>query len=358
MRKISQAVQSLRDTILRRQLISPQLLDQIDNDIPDVLTIQLLRNVHSDILQYLDLTQRDKVNFILLSPSRKAAGQEQAKKNRARDWWSATDGVGLQQRATAANNIGSQFQKLFPQFASIEENTTQLVDFIKSKGEIFSLEAVIDAYQALCSQGLIWVTPENCGLEGSEMIRGKVLTSRTDFYKILEAVKVLSDEEKEQERVAGLSADSYASEFLQKDEVPTVIQRRIESDIREFCSNHRNYDPTPEGKEILLSWIRDQGLHVCHDSLEASWAANQEKLHAANCIFDEGPSIPVRYNASTLVDHRKSYIPPVEREVTLEPSPTVKRVDMDKLLALPADEFQRVVNGTPGLRELLDGEQE
>ena len=56
---------------------------------------------------------------------------------------------------------------------------------------------------------------------------------------------------------------------------------------------------------------------------------------------------------------RKDYIAPTipTRPITLDPPETPKRIDMDKLLALPADEFRRVVNGTPGLRELLDGEQ-
>jgi hypothetical protein len=55
----------------------------------------------------------------------------------------------------------------------------------------------------------------------------------------------------------------------------------------------------------------------------------------------------------------KDYIAPTipNRPITLEPTPTVKRISMEMLLALPSDKFQRVVNGTPGLRELLDGDK-
>ena len=293
------------------------------------------------------------VELALSEQSRKQAGQEQLQKNNFRQFWNDAP-EDTKKRVQIAGQVGYEFQNLYPQFVSCEENTTQIVNFIKDSGEVFSLGAVIRAYQNLCARGLIWVTPENAGLEGSEAVRGRLLTNRPDFYKLLEPVKVLSDSEKEQQRVAGLSADEYAAEFLQKDELPPIIQRRIESDIREFCLNHPTYDPSPEGKEILLSWIRRQGLHVCHDSLEASWLANQEKLHAANCIFDSGPSIPVRYNASILVDHRKPHIPEIERSVVIREPESAKRFSMADILSWDSATMVKMMQLYPDLQKQID----
>lgn len=348
MKKLNQTEAVLRQEIIARKLATEEQLD-------GELSISFMQNCHSKVNLYLSLVRPEDVDAAYNKPARIEAGKEQAKKNEFRKFWNNTQ-EDVHARVQVAGEVGMQFQNLFPQFLSCEENTTQIVELLKQRGQLFNLENVISAYQTLAPHTL-WITPENCGLEGSEAVRGKMLTSIKGWERVLEPVRVLSDSEKEQQRIAGLSADEYAAEFLQKDELPPLIQRRIESDIREFCANHPNYDPLPAGKEILLSWIREQGLHVCHDSLEASWAANKEKLHAANCVFDEGPSIPVHYNASTLIDHRKPSIPQPVREITLEPAPTAKRVDMEKLLALPADEFRRVVNGTPGLREMLDGER-
>jgi hypothetical protein len=296
------------------------------------------------------------VDLALSEQSRKQQGQEQLQKNEFRKFWNSAK-EDTANRVQIASNVAYEFQQLYPQMASVEENTTAIVKLIQERGEVFSLQSVIAAYQTLCSQGQLWICPENCGLVGSELVRGKMLTSIKRWERVLEPVKVLTDSEKEQQRIAGLDSESYRREFLPKDDVPALILKRIESDIRQFCKQHPEYDPTPEGRTILTNWIKEQGLPVGHDSLEAAYAACKEQLHQANSIFDSGPSIPVRYNASTLTDHRKPAIPEIQREVTLEPAPTIKRVDMEKLLALPADEFQRVVNGTPGLRELLDGER-
>jgi hypothetical protein len=338
----------LRQEILARKLATPEQLD-------GELTIPFMENCSSKVNLYLSLVRPEDVENAYNKPARIEAGKEQAKKNRARQWWSG-DGT---TRVQEAGKIAGEFQKLYPQFASIEENTAQIVNFIKSRGEIFSLEAVIGAYQTLCSQGLIWVTPENCGLEGSEMIRGKVLTSRTDFYKILEPVKVLSDEEKEQQRVTGLSADEYAAEFL-----PEPISRREiqhnQKEGAEFEKRHQEIDfDVADVWQTILDALSEENLGIRFNDLEYIIRNPKliQKLQEMNAFWTVTPSTEYHAGVSSLVDHRKPHIPSIARPITLDPPESPKRIDMDKLLALPADEFQRVVNGTPGLRELLDGEQ-
>jgi hypothetical protein len=324
----------LRNKIIYRRLATPESLCQRPLDLSEI------KKMDSLVYRYHELFNIDNLQAAIDKPAQIAAGREQLQKNRARDFWTATDDATRKRRAQTAMEVGEQFQQMFPQFLSCEENTTAIVNLIKERQETFNLESVIRAYQTLCAAGLILVTPENVGLSGSEAVKGKMLTSIPNWERVLEPVQVLTESEREQVRIANLTSDQYQAEFLQKDETPALILRRIESDIREFCKKHPEYDPTPEGKEILLSWIKEQGLHVCHDSLEAAWSANQEKLHAANCIFDSGPSIAVKYGASTLIDHRKPAIPSIERPVVIKEPETPKRWSRRDILDMTAQEYQ------------------
>ncbi len=343
MKKLNRTEAVLRQEIIARKLATEEQLD-------GELSISFMQNCHSKVNLYLSLVRPEDVDATYNKPARIEAGKEQAKKNRARQWWNLDGATRVQE----AGKIAGEFQQLFPQFASIEENTVQIVNFIKSQDEIFSLENVISAYQTLCSQGLIWVTPENCGLVGGEAVRGKMLTSIRNWQQVLEPVKILSNEEKEQQRIAGLDSESYRREFLPKDDVPALILKRIESDIRQFCKQHPEYDPTPEGRTILTNWIKEQGLPVGHDSLEAAYAATKEQLHQANSIFDSGPSIPVRYNASTLVDHRKPVIPATQREVIIKEPDSVKRFSLQEILAWDSATMQKMLNQFPYLENQIN----
>jgi hypothetical protein len=355
MRALNHEESILRQEILARKLATE---DQLDGE----LSIPFMNTCNSKVNRYLSLVRPADVVAAYDKPNRIEEGKKQIQKSKAQQWWSAPTDEDIKARLNDARTVSDEFGKLFPWFCSVHENTGQIVSFLKTNHQIFNLENLINAYQALALEGKIAIVVENYPGAPSDAPAEPVSGRLAQLWirripELLEPYTPKSEAELAKEKIKHLSADEFKAEYLDKPDIPPMIARRIESDIREFCTRHRNYDPSEEGKDILLSWIREQGLRFGHDSLELSWRANQEQLRSAGCVIDEGPSIPVSYGQSTLTDHRKPYIPPVERPITLEPSPQIKRIDMEKLLALPADEFRRVVNGTPGLRELLDGEQ-
>jgi hypothetical protein len=153
------------------------------------LTLAEVRAMSAREYYFHSIYNSKNVELALSEPSRKQAGQEQLHKNEFRRFWNSAK-EDTANRVQIAGNVAYEFQQLFPQMAAVEENTTAIVKLIQERGEVFSLQSVIAAYQTLCSQGQLWICPENCGLEGSELVRGKMLTSIRGWERVLEPVRM------------------------------------------------------------------------------------------------------------------------------------------------------------------------
>ena len=301
------------------------------------------------------------VELALSEQSRKAAGQEQAQKNRVRDFWDLSDTNKRTERANEIGQIGLQFEKLFPQFVSVEENTAQLLTFIKAQGETVSVETLSRAYQNLCAQGLIWVTPENCGLEGSEAIRGKVLTSRPDFYKMLEPVKILSDSEKEQQRIAKLSAAEWEKEHPRQAVMTQFEIYRRKSVVSDFEKRHPEFDANPDCWQILMDWYEEyketsegRGVQFGIPMLELAFIQCYSKLAEGDFFWSEAPSKPVSYGITTITDHRKPHIPEIERNVEIRELETPKRFSLNEILSWDSQTMVKMMQLYPELEKQID----
>jgi hypothetical protein len=349
MKELNQTELALRQEILARRMASEELLD-------GELSIEFMNACSSKVNRYLDLVRPNDVAAAYNRPQQIIANKKVLEHHEFRKFWQNTK-EDVQTRLKIANDVATEFQQMFPQFFSCEESTTAIVRLIQERGQVFGLDTVISAYQSLCSQGLILVTPENCGLEGSEAVKGKMLMSLPNWERVLEPVHQLSDEEKERQRVANLSADQYKREFLPVDDtLPPIIQKRIEADILGFTKAHPEYDADngTVGRDILVSWIREQGMPINRDSLEMSYKANYEALRAADCIFDEAPGIPVRAGVSTLIDHRKPAIPTNERSVVIREPESPKRFSLQEILSWDSATMLRMMQLYPHLQNQID----
>ena len=96
---ISPAAQVLRQEILARNLATEAQLD-------GELSISFMNGCHSKVNQYLSLARSADVEFAYNRPARIAASKEQAKKNRARQWWNPTAESEKLQRVQEAGSIG------------------------------------------------------------------------------------------------------------------------------------------------------------------------------------------------------------------------------------------------------------
>ena len=163
--------EELRNKIIYRRLAPAESL------CVRTLDIEEIKKMDSLVYRFHELFNTENLQAAIDKPKQIAAGRDQLQKNRAREFWTATDDKSKQQRLDIAIDVANQFQELFPQFVSTgtqaDENTAAIVKLIKERQESFSLGSVIRAYQTLCSQGLIWVCPEQCGLEGSEALEGR-----------------------------------------------------------------------------------------------------------------------------------------------------------------------------------------
>jgi hypothetical protein len=347
------------EQILRQEILACGMAteEQIDGG----LSVPFMQNCHSRVNHYLSLVRPDDVENAYNKPARIEAGRQELERAKAKKFWQNPTASEHQAEYAQA---GDDFADTHPAFISTNRSNLQEMGIELAKQNLNpTLDNLNKVYRDLVLAGRLIIAVENipgAPAAAPSECTGIVLQRWVkQFPHILEPVVRKTDRQLDEEYVKNLSSEDYRRErMLPDDTLPPMIEKQIAQSVATFVNHHPEIDFS-EGvvREILLGYLTENKIAINYNSLELAYETCHQKIADAGMMWSEYPGHIASHGSSSLRDHRKPYIPPIERPITLDPPDTPKRIDMDNLLALPSDEFQRVVNGTPGLRELLDGER-
>lgn len=247
--KLSPAALVLRNEIQRRQLVSNQLLEALDvaaqrdysdEDTPDPLTMSLLNNAHSIVLNYLDHTQRDRVNNLIALDKQKKSGVSTKAAEAARSKRQFTEqDVSPEEKNQLMKEV-QIFTSTHPYYHKSAENRAALLQYLYDNKLSISARNMAEAFSILASRGAITVQDDE------SLITGRALSESPFLDRYVAEGKVRTPEELEAERVRNQTSDEYLKTHPEAQiakPVPSYIQElRWARDWKTFQAKHAEID--------------------------------------------------------------------------------------------------------------------
>ena len=152
-----------------------------------------------------------------------------------------------------------EFCTRFPQLDSkVESNRTQITALIEQRNQLITADTLRQSFETLASQGKLYLTPSEIGLEGDESINGRMLTSRPDFHKFLLPKVELTEADK----IRNMSSDEYKAAYPDefRKPAPYMVKMDARANYDTFVNKHKDYVFDEDSAELLINYILQNEL--------------------------------------------------------------------------------------------------
>jgi hypothetical protein len=218
-----------------------------------------------------------------------------------------------QEEINSALEMAARFCRKYPQFVQVEDNTTQMLEWLKSHRRAKpQMEDFEEAFAALSRAGSISVDLSKIPGENGGVISGYELRTSPIFWKILAPV-TLTKAEKERQAISKMSADDFlrATPELHEKRISPIFKAQFDKAVATLESFHPEYERTDSNNKILLDYIgkHQAGLPFDSTQLLAAFDAVKDQLDLKSNVASHGATRVVEYeprrSTSELLDNTK-----------------------------------------------------
>jgi hypothetical protein len=282
---------------------------EADLKVPRPLTEEEFRGMTPDLQEWQLLANGNAVQKLDAEIATRKAEAARIDDADADRFW----GRASQEEVNATLEMAAKFCRKYPQFVQAEENTQQVVEWLKAhrlaKPTMSDFE---NAFAALCRAGSISIDLSKIPGENGGIISGYELRVSPILWKILTPV-TLTKAEQEKQAISKMSADDFlrATPELHEKRISPIFKAQFDKAVATLESFHPEYQRTDANNKILLDHIgkHQAGLPFDSTQLLAAFDAVKDQLELKSIVASHGATRVVEYeprrSTSELLDNTK-----------------------------------------------------
>jgi hypothetical protein len=282
---------------------------EADLKVPRPLTEEEFRGMTPDLQEWQLLANGNAVQKLDAEIAKREAEAARIDDADADRFW----GRASQEEVNATLEMAAKFCRKYPQCVQAEENTQQVVEWLKAhrlaKPTMSDFE---NAFAALCRAGSISIDLGKIPGENGGIISGYELRVSPILWKILTPV-TLTKAEQEKREINTMSADDFlrATPELHEKRISPIFKAQFDKAVATLESFHPEYKRTENNTRVLLNYIgtHQNGLPFDATQLLAAFGAVKDQLDLKSNVASHGATRVVEYeprrSTSELLDNTK-----------------------------------------------------
>ena len=268
---------------------------EADLKVPRPLTEEEFRGMTPDLQEWQLLANGNAVQKLDAEISKREAEAARIDDADADRFW----GRASQEEVNATLEMAAKFCRKYPQFVQAEENTQQIVEWLKAHRLAKpTMSAFENAFAALCRAGSISIDLSKIPGENGGIISGYELRVSPVLWKILTPV-TLTKAEKEKQAVSKMSASDFlkASPELHETRISPVFRAQFTKAAATLESFRPAYQSTENNTKILLDYIatNQSGMPFDTTRLLAAYDAVKDQLELRSNVASYGATQVTEY---------------------------------------------------------------